>query len=443
MSNTLCSLRSLGALPHSRSCASLLIGALVLCAPGVLRVGHACQLVRSWAVRLCALPSRFWSVAPLSLPCCPGRAVDRASVSHGNGVGWSGCLLSLSAHCALRSALALRLMLARLPRAVCASAQWLALVAADLLNTLLLTCVGRCSDYALQRADGSYLRVGHPLTAAVLAAHVRGQQTIGSYVMNEDGACHFAVFDADSMTAFLHLLAVQDTLRQAGIPSYVESSRRGGHLWVFLASWVAASVLRQWLLPFCPADVEFYPKQDTAVYGSLMRVPLGVHQRSGRVYPFVALDAAGQLRAVAPSVKGQLHWLATVERAAPQLVTSGDPAHTPTNHTLQKRPGRIAVPTPSYPSIGDWCRAHDPLDFIGRTVDLDRRGMGCCPFGWHHAAGVDRHPSLWVYRPTGNHLACWYCHTWGRGGSLFDFVRLYYGLDARTLWARIQTGETF
>jgi hypothetical protein len=80
---------------------------------------------------------------------------------------------------------------------------------------------------------------------------------------------------------------------------------------------------------------------------------------------------------------------------------------------------------------------------IGRYVELDARGMGCCPFGWHHAAGRDRHPSLWVHPLRRGELACWWCHTWQRGGSLFDFLRLYHRLDARQLWARIRAGEVF
>jgi len=32
---------------------------------------------------------------------------------------------------------------------------------------------------------------------------------------------------------------------------------------------------------------------------------------------------------------------------------------------------------------------------------------------------------------------------WQRGGNLFDFLLLYYGLDARSLWQRILSGEIF
>ena len=94
-------------------------------------------------------------------------------------------------------------------------------------------------------------------------------------------------------------------------------------------------------------------------------------------------------------------------------------------------------------TIAKWCLQQDALQVIGRYVALDENGLGCCPFGWHHSDGKDSHPSLWVYPPASGDLCCWYCHVWQRGGSLFDFLRYYYGLDARTLWRRIRAGEPF
>jgi hypothetical protein len=45
-----------------------------------------------------------------------------------------------------------------------------------------------------------------------------------------------------------------------------------------------------------------------------------------------------------------------------------------------------------------------------------------------------------VYTPGVPGGYCWYCYTWGKGGSVFDFFRYYYRLDASTLWARFQQG---
>jgi hypothetical protein len=94
-------------------------------------------------------------------------------------------------------------------------------------------------------------------------------------------------------------------------------------------------------------------------------------------------------------------------------------------------------------TIHEWCDRQDSLSVIGRYVRLDRRGMACCPFGWHHANGKDVHPSLWVHTPASSGGPCWYCNTWKRGGNLFDFLCLWYGVSSREMWRHILAGEWF
>jgi hypothetical protein len=315
-----------------------------------------------------------------------------------------------------------------------------------LLETFAALFVGRRSDYALQRENGRYMRVGARLTWAALHRHLGGAETIGTYVIDERGCCHFAVFDADRADGLSTLVELQGRLAHDGVPSYLELSRRGGHLWVVLASSLPASVLRRWLLPYCPAEVEFYPKQDEGSgYGSLVRLPLGVHRLTGRRYPFVTCKE-GQVTLVASSASATLAWFATIGRARvpdaavmPALARPGagqDPAP-----SLAKTPA-LASPV-SLATIHAWCDAQDPFVLIGRYVRLDRRGLGCCPFGGHHANGRDRHPSLRVYPPRSSGGSCWYCYVWRRGGNVFDFLCLYHHLDAKTLWHHVLAGEVF
>src|SRR6266487_1152885 len=310
------------------------------------------------------------------------------------------------------------------------------------LWSLASLCVGRCSDFALQQADGRYLRAGRPLDYSTLRLHLSGELTIGIYVTDEQGRCRFAVFDADSPDGLATLLEVKLTLAASAIPSYLELSRRGGHLWVFLARPAAAGQLRRWLLPYCPSGVEFYPKRDwanDAQPGSLIRLPFGVHRLSGRRYPFVSL-VGDRLVPVAPSVAGALTWLSTVERATvpdePGSANGDQPGYsTPTQYSTKKGV-MTSTPTPQM-SIRDWCAGQDPLLVIGRYVELDSNGLGCCPFGEHHSDGQDSHPSLWVHAPVAPDVACWYCHTWCAGGSLFEFLSLYHGLSKKELWHRL------
>ncbi len=179
-------------------------------------------------------------------------------------------------------------------------------------------------------------------------------------------------------------------------------------------------------------------------FGSIIRLPLGVHRLSGERYPFVRL-VDGVSVPLAPSVVDLLALFPTFERVPVSVVPSVAPAVDAAASTHAPIPFNPSGLTShdALQSIRDWCLAYDPLAVIGRYVSLDQKGMGCCPFGWHHADGADTHPSFYVYRPTYPDVCCWYCHAWQRGGSLFDFLRYYYGLDARDLWSRLLSGAHF
>ena len=312
--------------------------------------------------------------------------------------------------------------------------------------------VSRRDDFAVQQDTGRYVRHGRPLTWDTLRGHLNGEWTLGTYVIDEHGLCRFAVFDADSEDGLTVLLDVQGQLATDGIPSYLEASRRGGHLWVLFDGRYPASLVRRWLLPYSPAGVEFYPKQDEGGgYGSLIRLPFGVHRRSGCWYPFVVWDGDEEtLLPVAETVDAMLEWLAIGDKAmlpdwvrsAPQAAALAPARATPRTHTpiVSHTPAADATTFP-YTSIQQWCSAHDPFAVIGRYVALDVRGLGCCPFTDHHRHGVDRHPSFRVYAPRSATGSCWYCYTADEGGTLFDFLLRYHGLDARTLWHRLRAGE--
>ncbi len=327
------------------------------------------------------------------------------------------------------------------------------------LHILVARCLGRRNDYALQQDNGRYRRVGSPVTWEVLKLHVAGVETIGAYVVDEYQSCHYAVFDADNVDGLVQLLGVQRCLAEGGIDSALEGSRRGGHLWVFFASPLAPGLVRRWLLPYCPAGVEFYPKRAWASWdapGSLVRVPLGVHRLSSRRYPFLVpahadSGSGDRVVPVAHSVESSLEWLASIRRVlvpARELVQRDDDTGLATAQPFLAR--GVGSGTPSLPhtpanrlTIHAWCDRQDSLAVLGRYLRIDGRGMACCPFGSHHDDGRDSHPSLWVHAPTVSGGRCWYCNVWKRGGNLFDFLCLWYGLAPRELWRRILAGEQF
>ena len=315
--------------------------------------------------------------------------------------------------------------------------------------------VSRRDDYAIQQADGRYLRAARPLTYRTLLRHLQGVETLGTYVIDEQGMCRFALFDDDREDDDLiervqTLVEVQRRLRAGAIPSYLEGSRRGCHLWVFCSRLVSASQLRRWLLPYCPAGVEFFPKQDedTREYGSLVRLPLGVHRRTNCRYWFFSWHDEGRLHLVptARSVQESLAWLSRLCRA---VVPDLDTLPLSPNGTGHDTPQSLAktvplpVPVPSGTTIQAWCASQNPFTVIGRYVQLDHRGIGCCPFGEHHSDGKDSHPSLRVYQPKRAGGSCWYCYVWERGGNLFDFLCYRHEVSAKVLWHRILVGEVF
>ena len=127
----------------------------------------------------------------------------------------------------------------------------------ELLEAYASLFVQRSDQYAVQQRDGSYWRVGELLTFSHLAAHLAGRWTLGTYVLDASSRCSYAVFDADGDDGLERLAVLSEELRQAGVPTLLEASRRGGHLWVHLVESTPASLVRTWLLPYAAAiDVE-------------------------------------------------------------------------------------------------------------------------------------------------------------------------------------------
>ncbi len=310
----------------------------------------------------------------------------------------------------------------------------------DLVRGYTSLFVHRCDTYAVQQRDGSYWRMVEPLTMQGLCAHLAGHWTLGTYLLDQDSQCSFAVFDADRVDGLTQLVTLAEELRREGIPSLLEASRRGGHLWLHLVEATPAWKVRAWLLPYASVlGVELYPKQDALApggSGSLIRLPLGLHQQSRGWYPFLARAVGGEWVSVGETVRECCAWaVAHVERVVvPDAVAcpfsievaASVPAHMASHWSADGGRG----------SIRAWCQAQDMVEVIGRYVVLDGRGVGSCPFKEHHHRG-DRRPSFQVFGGTDPH---WYCYTWRRAGDLFDFLCLYYQLTPQESWERLRNG---
>lgn len=112
--------------------------------------------------------------------------------------------------------------------------------------------------------------------------------------------------DADYQNSLEDLLKLQWQLRQDGVESALERSRRGGHLWMFMAQPLLARDCRVYIynlacrlkVPLKGAaglaeGIEVFPRQDklkNGEFGNAIRGPLGMHRSAGKRFWFYGAD---------------------------------------------------------------------------------------------------------------------------------------------------------
>ncbi|MCK6508151.1 hypothetical protein L6R53_33095, partial [Myxococcota bacterium] len=174
-----------------------------------------------------------------------------------------------------------------------------------------------------QRAEVGWSPVHTPLVPDLVQAHLDGGLTLGSYLVRHGDRCAQLVLDVDASPEALERawghperaralreelhragLLLRDHLRERGLhPLLVDSGFKGRHLWCLLDGEPTAADVRaagHALLHQAPPlppglSVEVFPKQDhvpAGGLGNLVKLPLGVHLRSGR--RSALLDEAGQ-----------------------------------------------------------------------------------------------------------------------------------------------------
>jgi hypothetical protein len=156
----------------------------------------------------------------------------------------------------------------------------------------------RRQPYARQQEDGSYRWVFQRLDRLALLAHLQGKETLALASRDELDQSRGICVDADAPDGLTHLRLVQQALAAHRLPSVLEQSRRGGHLWLFFTlpqpTSLATNVVHSVLDPLyasrqLPQVLEVYP--DHTELGHAVRMPLGIHRRTGQRYPF--LDHSG------------------------------------------------------------------------------------------------------------------------------------------------------
>jgi hypothetical protein len=269
--------------------------------------------------------------------------------------------------------------------------------------------IQRWDIHACQLDDGRYICVHEPLTTSLIFAHLRGEITLGTYLLNRDSEAHFIVLDADNDQSFENLSTLARKLAGEGIPGYLETSRRGGHLWFFFEEAVAGEEARRFGKAIINTheleNIELYPRQDRLGDGpgSLIRLPFGVHRKSGKRYGFHAPD----MKPLAPTLRqqalliGGAHTVSNMVLAAHQNDSKG---------SVVEKPPTVNVSNSGMLSE-QIKRSMTVLEFVSQYVQLSPDGAGKCPF--HD----DEHPSFSV-NDKGNY---WHCFAGCGGGSIIDF----------------------
>src|SRR5579863_2696498 len=79
------------------------------------------------------------------------------------------------------------------------------------------------NHYAVQQRNGAYWRVTEPLTLPLLAAHLDGRVSLGTYLLDSATTSAVAVFDADSNDGLELLVVLASELAQQGISTLLET----------------------------------------------------------------------------------------------------------------------------------------------------------------------------------------------------------------------------
>lgn len=290
--------------------------------------------------------------------------------------------------------------------------------AAELLGK---TFIQRTDMFASQLEDGRYVAIKEPLTERHLVLHLKGHITLGTYILNPDSVTRVMALDADGDNGLVDLSNLSYDLETEGIPSYLETSRRGGHLWFFFERLQEGELVRAFgkglMNDHQVEDVELYPKQDKlhGGPGSLIRLPFGIHKRSGQRYPFIHRDGSW----LAPTVREQIKALSAHQSVPEDLLAAYAAIE------LQKKEIRVPKPNGTIYESNDFERLKKEMplmEFIGAFVDLRpvaSGAVGRCPF--HD----DQHASFGV-NEEGNY---WHCFAGCGGGSIIDFWMKWKGIE--------------
>ena len=230
-----------------------------------------------------------------------------------------------------------------------------------------------------ERASGAPLL----LTEQTIADHLEGRITIGLYAINPlNQRCKWVAIDADYRTAMDDLIKLQYQLTQDRVESALEMSKRGGHLWIFLALPLLARKCRIYIYDLAQRlgvpvkgsglaeGIEVFPKHDEiqeGAFGNAIRGPLGIHRGAKRRFWFYGAEY---------SLEAQIDFLTRLRKLTEEELD---------RFTLGKDlPPRIAKVRSEAESVSSNAFGRDRrgfciIDYVSETRVVGRNYVARCP----------------------------------------------------------------
>lgn len=221
------------------------------------------------------------------------------------------------------------------------------------------------------------------LNEKTVSDHLEGKLTIGLYAINPTSQrCKWVAIDADYANAMDDLIKLQYQLTQDGVESALEMSKRGGHLWIFMAVPLLARKCRIYIYDLAQRlgvpvkgsglaeGIEVFPKHDEiqqGAFGNALRGPLGIHRGAKRRYWFYGADY---------TLEAQMGFLAQLRRLTEEELdrfTAGK--ELPPNIAKTK----LESEQQSGFQIRGAGRGFCILDYVGETRVVGRNYVTRCP----------------------------------------------------------------
>jgi len=233
------------------------------------------------------------------------------------------------------------------------------------------------------RPNGKGTDIPLMLTDETIRQHLEGKITVGLYAINPSTQrCKWVAIDADYKNAMEDLLKLQYYLTKDRVEPALEMSKRGGHLWIFLATPLLAKECRIYIHDLALrlgvpvkgsglADgIEVFPKHDAigaGEFGNAIRGPLGIHRGADRRFWFYGADY---------TLEDQIAYLNGLRKVSEEELRRFIAGKQRPEPCCSPRPGRV---TSTERKAGNGRTEFRILDHIGKVRSVGRNYVARCP----------------------------------------------------------------